>query len=165
MATELTVMQEVRPLALSTRSQPPSTSWVVKKLGLLALARQAEVGREMLVLYSSELSLFREDDLSIVIRKFALSPREEYTPAFPELGAIVQAVRSERSRREAHEQRERRAAEQHEEMRSRVTVPERWFDSEQVAAGVVEKIRAEYQTSGFNWERPYEPKPYRPEAA
>lgn len=119
----------------------------------------------MLLLYSSELAHFQERDVSVVIRRFALSPREEFSPAFPELGAIVQGVRSERSRREQHEAKERCAAEQHDELRSRVIDPERWFDPEQIAAGAVERVRAEYAKSGFRWELPYEPKPYRPEAA
>lgn len=109
--------------------------------------------------------MYREDDLSVAIRRLALCPREEFAPAFPELGTLVQAVRSERSRREEHERREQRAAEQHREMASRVLEPSRWFDDAQIAAGAVEREMGAFAKSGFRWDRPYEPRPYSPEAA
>lgn len=152
-----------KPLAISRRPEKPSEAWVIKSLTWMATARQASVTRDTFLLYASELTDYREDDLSVVIRRFAiLEPREQYEPAFPELGRIIQAVRLERSRREQHEQRERRAAERHEELRSRVTQPEKWFDEEQIASGAVEREKARLAATGFDWRNPYSPKVYIP---
>lgn len=118
----------------------------------------------MLILYASELCNFQERDVSVVLRRLALQPREEYRSGFPELGAIVQAVRRERGQREAHERRAREKAEEHEARCSRVLDPERWFTAEMIADGIVERLKAQYGKDGFDWTKPYSPKPYEPEA-
>jgi hypothetical protein len=163
MATELAVINTARrPLEISRRREPPSPSWVVKRLALLATARQVMIERDTFVLYASELIGYREDDVSVAIRRLALRPRQQFETAFPSLGDIVEAVQCEEFRRSEHERRERENAARHEEMRSRVVQPERWFDSDEIAAGALDRVKAQYARSGFDWTEPYSPEPYEP---
>lgn len=64
-----------------------------------------------MILYASELSEFREDDVSQAIRKISFTSREEGETAFPDLGTVVRTVRSFAVQRASDEERLRRNAE------------------------------------------------------
>lgn len=125
--TALTTSTAVKPLAISTRPEPPSSPWLVKRLTALATARQASVSRDTLILYTSELAEYREDDISQAIRKIAFTPREEGETAFPELGTIARTVRSFAIERNRVEERRRRREEDERRAEDRRQHPENYM--------------------------------------
>ena len=117
----------VKPLEISLRQERPSSLWVTKSLTALATARQATLSRDTLILYASEICDFREDDVSKAIRKIAVRPREEGETAFPDLGTLLKAIKSERSERVNEEEAKRSADEYGAIQEDRRLHPEKYF--------------------------------------
>jgi hypothetical protein len=98
MARETGITQQKRT-ALSTRQKNSSLSFAVEALTYLAMARQANVSKETLKLFAGELLDFEHEDIVSVIRAIVRTPRREGETAFPDLGTLLQAVRSQRAQR------------------------------------------------------------------
>ena len=139
--TALTV-QSPKPLAISQSCKPPSQSWVMKQLALLATARQATVSRDTYLLYASEISDYPEDEISRAIRKFALRPREEGETAFPDLGTFVQAVKYEGRERRERQAQERESFEWTALAEEKREHPERFISFAEVMREVMESRNA-----------------------
>jgi hypothetical protein len=136
----------------------------MQRLTLLALARQGEVSKEILKLYCSEICSFREDDISVAIRRLALRPRREGETAFPTLGTLYAAIRHEQFEREEHERKQDALEEEHNVFRGKILEPAKWYSAERIADGVVDRAKAAAAERGIDWTVPYQHEPYEPNA-
>ena len=82
-----------RPATQSTRQPEPSKcSRIVLLLSAFGVRRQAKLEDQDYLVYASDLERFELTDIEEVLRKIALRPREEFEPAFPDIGTLIRAI-------------------------------------------------------------------------
>jgi hypothetical protein len=89
------------------------------------------------------LAEFREDDVSVAIRKIAFREREQGETAFPDLGTIVNEVRTVRNRRSLEEQLQASREEDARRAEDRRLHPERYFGMAELLKEYNERRQAE----------------------
>ena len=97
--------------AISKQRAKPSLNSLATMLAWLAQARQASLSKDTVKLYATELGDYLEQDVQAGIRRLGTTPRREGETAFPDLGTVLEAVRSARGARQRYQEAEERAAE------------------------------------------------------
>lgn len=108
-----------RPNALSKQQTQQFKQWVVALLGKMALERQAEAAKEVLMLYAARLVNFEQQDIWEAVEKITLTRREPGETAFPDVATVIDAVKAARYKRESIERQRKRDEESAERERER----------------------------------------------
>jgi DNA-directed RNA polymerase subunit M/transcription elongation factor TFIIS len=71
------------------KQQEERSNVLMDRLVDLAEARQATVNETTFAVYAKALATYDLGDIDIALNELALQPREDYKPAFPELGVVI----------------------------------------------------------------------------